>query len=683
MPWDFQAMAFSLGNAVDAYSVYTTDYLLPSSNMKVMPLVVLMLAASVTLGSFARVFAAEPKSPPDIGESISAAEKHNFGFTRSIDPRWFPHDARQWEGYGHSILLTDLATARPATALSHQRRQKNKWQVLPYVADTFQGNALSIYPSTKPVPVTISLGPKGWHAVYLGLSTVHKLWGGTYESGVRAKLGRSPTYRRIGNNINLLEAAGGLSNPQPRFRDAIREQLVTIADLAPGDTLEIASFWDQPATVAYIRLVPLNALEQAAALREESDARHRSAVVTNDGHYWIFPYLPRTAGDLLQPFEGFQTSDFAQWWFCPLGADLVCYPSELGTILGQDTTDFFRPLDEDYNRSLQALIDAGVNPLVVAREEARKQGREFHVILRPQGFGASIPYEETFNSKFYRAHPEWRTVDREGRQAMFMSYAVPEVRQQVLGILREAVETCDPDGVGFFFNRGVPLMLWEKAFADRFRSAYGLEIMMVEAEDPRIPQLRRTIMTEYLREVRAMLDEKGRARNGKHYAISVTVFTEKSINERLGLDIEVWVKEGLVDQVASAWAPHFDQGRNPPPDIQYYRKVVTGTKVKFFPFVIGGNLAAWNESGKLEDFCRSVTQWYQAGVDGIAAWDVSPGDGFRHAKAEGDSLDLMRYIGHRDLIAYWAEHGVPRPNIFPLKKLGENEYSIWYPNTGY
>lgn len=607
----------------------------------------------------------------------------NFGFERKIDPRWFPHDARQWDGYERSILLTNLATAQPATALSQQRRQKNKWHVLPYAAESFQGNALSIYPTTKPVPVAIPLGPKGWHAVYIGLSTVHKLWGGTYESGVRAKLGRAPTYRRIGNNINLLEAAGGLSNPQPRFRDAIREQLVTIADLTPADTLEIASFWDQPATVAYIRLVPLNASEQAAALKEESDTRQRSAVVANDGHYWIFPYLPRTAGDLVQPFEGLQTSDFGQWWFCALGADLVCYPSKLGTILGQGTEDFFRPLDEDYNHSLQALFAAGVNPLVVAREAAKKQGREFHVFLRAQAFSASIPYEETFNSRFYRDHPEWRTVDREGRQAMYMSYAVPQVRQQVLGILREAVETCDPDGIGFFFNRGVPLMLWEKAFADRFRSAYGVELATVGAEDPRIPQLRRTIMTEYLREIRAMLDELGRARKGRRYAISVTAFTEKSINERLGLDVEAWVKEGLVDQVASAWAPHYDQGRNPPPDVPYYRNLVAGTQVKFFPFVIGGNLTAWSEPAKLENFCRAVTQWYKTGADGVAVWDVAPGDGFGRAKAEGDSLDLVRYIGHRDLIAYWAEHGVPRPNIFPLTKLGENEYSIWYPNTGY
>ena len=649
--------------------------------MKIKYLPRLFLATHLTVVGVS--LASGAPSEPAKSVQPSSAGSTSFGFQRLIDPRWFPHDARQWAGYGRSVLLTDMAKAQPETALSKSRRQKNKWHVLPYVADAFQGNALSIYPTTDPVPISVSLGVKGWHAVYLGLSTVHQMWGDTYESGVRAKLGRAPTYRRIGNNINLHEAAGGLSNPQPRFRDAIREQLVTIADLGLSDSLEIASFWQQPATVAYIRLVPLNELERAAALKEESDSSHRSAVVTNDGHYWIFPYQPRTAGDLLQSFEGFQTSDFAQWWFCPLGADLVSYPSKLGTILGEGTADFFRSLDEDYNRSLQALIDGGVNPLVVAREEVRKQGREFHVILRPQGFSASIPYEETFNSKFYRAHPEWRTVDREGRQAMFMSYAVPEVRRQILGILREAVETCDPDGVGFFFNRGVPLMLWEKAFSDRFLADYGLEIMAVEAEDPRIHQLRRTIMTEYLREVRVMLDEMGRARKGRYYAISVTVFTEKSINERLGLDVETWVKEGLVNQVASAWAPHFDRGRNPPPDIQYYRKVVAGTKVKFFPFVIGGNLTAWNQSGKVEDFCRSVTEWYQAGVDGVAAWDVSPGDGFRHAKAEGDSLDLMRYIGHRDLIAYWAEHGVPRPNIFPLNKLGENEYSIWYPNTGY
>lgn len=67
-----------------------------------------------------------------------------------------------------------------------------------------------------------------------------------------------------------------------------------------------------------------------------------------------------------------------------------------------------------------------MNPLKVALDAARAQGAEFHVMLRPAGWVGSMPYEETFNRKFYYAHPEWRCFDRDGTPTFFMSYALPK-----------------------------------------------------------------------------------------------------------------------------------------------------------------------------------------------------------------------------------------------------------------
>ena len=160
----------------------------------------------------------------------------------------------------------------------------------------------------------------------------------------------------------------------------------------------------------------------AAGRRIFAERKHRTQVATFDGHSWIWPYRPQTAEQVIENFEGYPPYDFGVYWYGILGADLVSYPSRIGTIPGEGTEDFSRPEHLEYTRSVKTLIEKGVNPLLIAKRAAREQGREFHVFVRPAAWQASIPWEGSFNSQFYRDHPEWRCVDREGRQAMFMSY---------------------------------------------------------------------------------------------------------------------------------------------------------------------------------------------------------------------------------------------------------------------
>lgn len=570
------------------------------------------------------------------------------------------------------MLITDLAPEASSAILARERRAKGKWRVLPYEMTDFKGQALSVYPRTNPPRIRVPLPAQGWHAVYVGLCTTPNATDRIYEgNAVRAKLGSATVYRRLSNTLK----------PGALLRDVVQEQFLTVAHLPPGETLDLTPFPLMPATVMYVRLVPLTDTERLAWEREARS--HRTNIATNDGHSWIWPYQPRELSDLLQPSAGFEHSDFAQWWFCPLGADLVTYPTKVGTVASEDTTDFFRSLDEEFDRSIRHLLARGVNPLLVARKGAADAGQEFHFVVRPQAFGASMPYEETFNSRFYRNHPEWRCVDRQGRQAMYMSYAIPAVRKQVLDVIREAVESADPDGVGFFFNRGVPLMLWEKAFSDRFMEKFGFALRDVPAEDDRIHALRSEIMTECMRELRAMLDQLTKKRGGRRYTISVTVFTNKKINDTFGLDVARWSREGLIDQLALAFAPtYFDKGDRLP-DMSYFRQITAGTSVRIYPMVTAWDLMAWHPTGKLTDFCRLAGQWYEDGAAGIAVWDPENGAGFRNYPAVGDSMDLLRYLGNRELIRVWARDGVPIPQGFPIVRLGENEYSEWLPNRGY
>lgn len=606
--------------------------------------------------------------------TVAAADPGNFDFKRKINPAWFPDDPRQWSQYAQSLVITDLAQVKEQTGLTTGQREKGKWKVLPYEIGKVKGRALSAYYSTNPPPVKLQLGQRGWHAVYVGLSTVSGGITQAQASGIMARLDRESIFRRMKNNMRLTSIRG----------DVVQEIFLSVANLEPSDSLEIKPYPNLPATVMYIRLVPLGENERLAWEADGNDVARRSAVATFDGHSWIWPYQPRTASDLQGVFRGFERTDYSQWWFGITGADLVVYPSKVGTIAGATTKDFPTAAHEQYTQSLLHLIKNGVNPLLVAREAAREQGRDFHVFIRPQAWGASIPFEETFDSKFFQDHPEWRCVDREGRRTLHMSWAVPEVRQHVLAVFREAVEMSDPDGVGIFFNRGMPLMLWEKAFADQFREEYGLDIMKVDAEDRRIHALRGKIMTGFMGDLRAMLDEIGAAKEGRRYKISASTLAAERFNTRFGLDLKSWVKKGCIDQLSIMAAFHtaVPGQAYAPPDMAYYRRVVAGSNVKVFPYVVAWSTKLWSEPNP-KGLCRLVLQWYKEGADGICVWDPHPESGYGDNAHQGQPFDLLAYLNHRELLAYWAEHGVPLPANRLVTRLGENEYSPLYPNTGY
>lgn len=573
-------------------------------------------------------------------------------------------DSRRWSRVGEAVMLTDFSKAEPAEALVTGKRQKGKWKLLPWSSKDLKGQALSCYSSTGAPPVNLPLGARGWHAVYLGVCTTSTGWRES-KNGLKAKLSGESVFRHLANNLALL----------PDRRDVIQELFLTAAELE-GQSLEIAPQPSLPATVCYLKLVPLTHDETATwkAKRAPGKRPTRTSIATFDGHSWIWPYQPKTADDLRANFRGFEDSDVGKWWFQVLGADLTCYPSKVGHIPGEGTEDFSTGPHANFVRTLEGLFKQGINPLQVARESACEQGVEFHVMVRPAGWKAAIPYEETFNSRFYEAHPEWRCIDRDGTPTMHLSYAVPEVRKQVLAIFRETL-ALQPDGVGLLFNRGMPMILWEAAFCERFQKLHGTDARKVPEDDPRILDLRAAIITEFLTEIRTLLDETARAQGRQErYKISLGTFSTEADNRKFGFDLPTWIERGLVDDLGVAWFAFHTSFKQP--DMAYYSRLTKGTKVGVYPFVI-----SW-KPGKPQELCQKVSDFYKQGASGIAIWDPQVESGWVD-KPHGNIFDTLGNLGHRDVVARWAKDGVPLPLSIPLTRLDDNYYSRWFPTTGF
>ncbi len=578
----------------------------------------------------------------------------------------FPTDSRRWSRVGDAVVLMDLAKAEPASALITGKREKGKWKLIPFTTAESKGTALSAYGGTGPVPVKLPLAARGWHAVYVGLATTS---GGFNigPNGIKARLSDEPIFKRMACNLDLL----------PNRRAQIQEQYLTVAELK-GQSLEIAPLPGRPANVCYVKLVPLTAEETQTWTASRLEKRVRTSIATFDGHSWIWPYRPTTAEQLAEEFRGFEDSDIGKWWFQVTGADLVNYPSKIGTYSGEGTTDFPSGSYAAVTRSLETLFKLGINPLKVARDAAKAQGAEFHVMLRPAGWVGSMPYEETFNSKFYYAHPEWRCFDRDGTPTFFMSYAVSEVRRQLIEIFRETL-ALQPEGVGFLFNRGMPLMLWEDAFCVRFKQMHNADAREAGDDDPRIYATRAAVMTDFMTEVRALLDETARAQGRTTpYKISLGTFAKEADNVKWGLDLPRWIERGLVDELATTWFAYHTSFEKTPGqiDMEYYRRITKGTKTKAYPMVI-----AW-KTGKPQELCKNVADYYVAGDPGVAIWDPQVEKGWPEG-SQGNVFDVLGRLGDHERVARWAKSGVPQPLTVPLTRLDENHFSRWFPNTGF
>lgn len=194
--------------------------------------------------------------------------------------------------------------------------------------------------------------------------------------------------------------------------------------------------------------------------------------------------------------------------------------------------------------NLKSLVDAGHDPLGLIIARAHEKGMEAFVSFRLNEVHAVEQADSMLLSRFWKEHPEWR-VGRMGdgptelQTAILgprtspivagwlwggLNFAIPEVRAQRLAELREICERYPIDGLDLDFQR----------FPVYFRK--GEESVNVST------------MTEWMREVHAMVRDVGAARNHP-IVLSARIMARPEQNLGLGLDPVAWAREGLIDIV--------------------------------------------------------------------------------------------------------------------------------------
>lgn len=558
------------------------------------------------------------------------------------------------------VYLSDMSRCLPQSALTRKPRHK-RWRLLDYETESFKGTMLVAGQNTAAPEVRCPLRTRGWHSVWLG---IRSYGGGEAPTQFQVKLSSDRSFTFIvhrSDNRNRLDEyfwkAADLTDQDILFRQHT-------VQIVPNDPDSVANRRGA-AWIGYIKLVPLSATEVREIQEERRSGRHRRLFAHHDAWSYTYEYHPTTVEEIWRELEPFRDTDFSRvYWEGGMG-DRMYYPSKLGLTAADDwIEDPFRDGDRLAQESFQTFRKKGIDPFKVALEYVHSMGLELHATYRPAGFHFPVPEDEWNTGGIYDKHPEWRGRDKQGRPTPRLSYAFPEVRKVALDFVKE-MASYPVDGVCIAYNRRPPLVEYETPVVESFRAKFGKDPRQLPDYDPQWLKHRATILTAFMRELRAALKEvAARQKRGRPLEITAITMGDERENLYFAMDLEAWIREGLVDTIAP-YSTHprllssADSFTNPK-DAEFFYRITRGTACKL----------ALNLMPRVQppdEFRKRAHALYRAGSEYFFLWDTNARYDY------SPSWSALRRLGHKEELEALARAGSPP---FPkpgkeLRKLGD------------
>jgi len=562
------------------------------------------------------------------------------------------------------ILLSDLTRCEPAHAISADL-QAGTWIAVEYEIDEGKGAMLFGLPGSDAPMLALRLGAKGWHEVRLGIYYgTHA--GGFEERTLCAKLTSDRSYSRFRREDFRPGKDGNYPEKLLTCTD-IAEAFWKCADLTGEDLLisrpprgEMAR---TETNLAYVRLVPMDRAAIAEWKSELPTEETRLLIGNYDGGSFG-QWGISTREDYAAEFECLRETDFAIALYAMARGPLTFYPSKVG--------EFTRPSGHHgWGHVFHTSVERGLDPLA----EAIKAARACSIKLFPQNRleGPQFPpthIRADHGGKLMADHPEWLCTYPDGEPTRHLSLAFEGVREFYVRMLREWVEDYEADGVNILFSRSYPFVYYEEPVCAAFLATYHQDMRSLPPSDERVQRVRAGFVTQFLREIRTMLDEVGRAQ-GRYiptcYLVPVHNSPANIPDEARGsglaeclfnaLDVLAWIRESLVDYLVvhlHMYAEH--DGRAVQPKVREFTDPAKGTKTKVYVDVYPRRMPP-------RQYRKIAMSYYAAGADGLAFWDSYN----RYLRAS--EWAFVKRLGHRDDLPRWQGKGDDYYRVVPIRRL--------------
>ncbi len=263
--------------------------------------------------------------------------------------------------------------------------------------------------------------------------------------------------------------------------------------------------------------------------------KNRRIISNDDG--WLMsnmtgPVTPETIRELMiETYEG-SPIDVVSW--CVGNSETY----EFETSVGERTGDGFEIFEDERHywakKNLQDLAETCGGPLTEINRQFTEAGIDVFPSMRMNSH-YDIPFNAPGYGNFRRTHRDWligqpdeyiSAPTIEHAIARGVDYKFPGVRNHLLAVIFELFERFDVAGVELDYMRHPAFFRPEEAYANCY------------------------LMTDFIQRIRARMDEVG-AERGRHLDLLVRVPPTLYDSARIGLDVERWIKEGLVDMVAA------------------------------------------------------------------------------------------------------------------------------------
>ena len=516
-----------------------------------------------------------------------------------------------------------------------------KRRTIPYETNAGSGTLLFAPEGAAPGPVKLPLGVRGRFRIYVGLPPSD--WSES-ACGIRVRLTGEPSFRTL-----LSTSSPGSLNEVFWMEADVTGRELEVAPLRLSHPFPAAQ-GNPVSGIAHVRLEP-----SSSAPEPKKCPLELAAFI--DGHSLRYCSPLRSPADLKEHIAAFRDTPFRRVYWCTLIGDVQQYKTP------DNNSDARRPvyLNDGYrnvDQALRAFQRRGLDFQQVARDAVKAAGLEFHIYHRPGLVHPEPPIDQDLQaSPFVLAHPEWRCRDRDGRWIARLSYAFPRVQERVISAFKEQLRY-NIDGINLAFWRGVPLMLYEKPLLQAFQRATGRDPRRLPPNHPRWLQFRADAVSDYIRRLCGELQAENARLGFGRLVFSAGVLAHRKANLFYGLDIERWIRDGLVNVVI----PYQESRRVPPDemDVDYYADLKRRTGCTLCPEVM--STRSWLTPE--QHYSYWAKKLYAAEVDGLCFWD---GDMRQVRPLEWEMMKAMASPGafKREARRLTREH-----RRMPLRSLG-------------
>ena len=294
--------------------------------------------------------------------------------------------------------------------------------------------------------------------------------------------------------------------------------------------------------------------------------------------------------------------------------------------------------------ALKELIEQGTDILDITIRLAHERGK---LVLAEMRMSDAHHYHGGLANPlfphFVWQHPELCIQRDDGTPDIVLDYSYQEVRARRIAVLRDIAENYDVDG----FN--LNWMRWCRHFPKgRQRQNAG-------------------ILTEFLHDVRAMLDEVAQTRGRRRYLLSHYVATEVEESLDIGCDVRTWVREGLADFIMPMDFHFTDFGIR----TEEFVEAAANTDCGIYPALQLGMIFL-KDNGHTTTYTMSVDK-FRAAISNLYAWGAAGVSCFnfscwgfdpRYAERMAQTFELIRSpkellrgVRHYHYVPIWKDHG--------------------------